>query len=354
MARGEASPSKPFLAVLTAKGPGSPLATPPVWLMRQAGRYLPEYREVRAKAGDFLNLCYSPKLATEVTLQPIRRYGFDAAILFSDILVVPDALGQKVRFEAGEGPRLDPITDAAGLARLDTAATLEKFSLVYETVERIREALPAETALIGFCGAPFTVATYMVAGHGTSDQAPARRMAYQDRTTFQQLIDILIETSIAYLRGQIEAGAEAVQVFDSWASVLPEDEFETWVVEPMLKIVSALRQSHPGTPIIGFPRAVGPLYERYVEATQVECVGCDTSLPLGYMRDTLQPKACVQGNIDPLLLLAGGPHFEARVKRIVATLEGGRHIFNLGHGILPDTPPEHVARLMQLLRGEAG
>jgi uroporphyrinogen decarboxylase len=193
----------------------------------------------------------------------------------------------------------------------------------------------------------------MIAGHGTSDQAPARRLAYGDRATFQRLIDLLVETSIVYLRGQIDAGAEAVQVFDSWASVLPEDEFESWVVAPMVHICAALRHSHPGVPIIGFPRAVGPLYERYIEATGVEGVGCDTSLPLGFIRDKLQPKAVVQGNLDPILLLSGGEHFEARVKRIVATLAGGRHIFNLGHGILPDTPPQHVARLMQLVRGEA-
>lgn len=345
-------PSKPFLDVLKGKA-GPQQKAPPIWLMRQAGRYLPEYRELRAQAGDFLNLCYTPKLATEVTLQPIRRFGFDAAILFSDILVVPDALGQPVRFEAGEGPRLDPITSASALAALDPTATLEKFSLVYETLERIREALPVETALIGFCGAPFTVATYMVAGHGTPDQAPARRLAYGDRDTFGKLIDLLVETSISYLRGQIEAGAEVVQVFDSWASVLPDDEFEAWVIEPMVRICQALRETSPDVPIIGFPRAAGALYERYVEATGVAAVGCDTALPLAYMRDRLQPNTIVQGNLDPLLLLTGGPMLDERVKRILATLDPARHIFNLGHGILPETPLAHVERLMQLVRGEA-
>jgi uroporphyrinogen decarboxylase len=322
--------------------------------MRQAGRYLPEYREVRAKAGDFLTLCYTPELATEVTLQPIRRYGFDASILFSDILVVPDALGQPVRFETGEGPRLDPIEDAEGLTQLDPANTGEKFSKVFETVSRIREGLPDETTLIGFCGAPFTVATYMIAGRGTPDQAPARKFAYRDRQTFQALIDLLVDTSISYLKGQIDAGAEVIQIFDSWASVLPDEEFDAWVLDPMVRICDALRQYRPEVPIIGFPRAVGPLYERYVEKTGVNAVSCDTSLSLDYMRDKLQPKVVVQGNLDPILLMNGGEQLDRRVKRIIETLSGGRHIFNLGHGILPQTPPEHVSRLMQLVRGEVG
>lgn len=346
--------SKPFLSVLT-QSPTDPLpATPPVWLMRQAGRYLPEYREVRKEAGGFLNLCYNPKRAAEVTLQPIHRYGFDAAILFSDILVVPDALGQPVRFETGEGPRLDPITNGAGLAKLDPSNTSKTFSHVYETVERIKSDLPDETTLIGFCGAPFTVATYMVAGHGTPDQAPARNMAYGDRDTFQKLIDMLVDTSIEYLRGQIDAGAEVVQVFDSWASVLSDEEFDRWCLEPMVRIVEGLRQYHPQVPIIGFPRAVGPLYTRYIEKTGVNAVGCDTSLPLEWIRDELQPKTVVQGNLDPILLLNGGPQLEQRVKRIIETLSGGRHIFNLGHGIIKETPPEHVTQLMSYIRGSAG
>jgi uroporphyrinogen decarboxylase len=345
---------KPFLSLLT-QDPKDPLpTTPPIWLMRQAGRYLPEYRKVREQAGGFLNLCYNPKNAAEVTLQPIRRYGFDAAILFSDILVVPDALGQPVRFETGEGPRLDPINDAAGLAKLDPSKTSDTFSNIYETVERIKSDLPDETTLIGFCGAPFTVATYMIAGRGTPDQAPARNMAYGDRDTFQKLIDMLIETSIEYLRGQIEAGAEVVQVFDSWASVLSDEEFNQWCLEPMIRIVEGLSQYHPEIPVIGFPRAVGPLSTNYVEKTGINAVGCDTSLPLTWIRDELQPHVVVQGNLDPILLLNGGPQFERRVQRIIETLSGGRHIFNLGHGILPQTPPEHVARLMELVRGSAG
>ncbi len=345
---------KPFLSLLTQKETDPLPSSPPVWMMRQAGRYLPEYREVRKQAGGFLNLCYNPELAAEVTIQPIRRYGFDAAILFSDILVVPDALGQSVRFETGEGPRLDPLANAADLARLDPSNTDKIFSHVYETVDRIKSELPDETTLIGFCGAPFTVATYMVAGRGTPDQAPARMMAYRDRDSFQKLIDMLVDTSIDYLRGQIDAGAEVVQVFDSWASVLSDDEFDQWCLEPMVRICNGLRQYHPQVPIIGFPRAVGPLYRRYVEKTGVNAVGCDTSLPLEWMRDELQPLTVVQGNLDPILLLNGGPQLEQRVKRIIETLSGGRHIFNLGHGIIKETPPEHVAQLVEYIRAAAG
>ncbi len=350
----QATQEKPFLKLLT-QSPTDPLpATPPVWLMRQAGRYLPEYREVRKTAGGFLNLCYSPKMAAEVTLQPIRRYGFDAAILFSDILVVPDALGQAVRFETGEGPRLDPIEDRTGLDQLDRTKTSSKYSSIFESVERIKSDLPDETTLIGFCGAPFTVATYMIAGRGTPDQAPSRLFAYKDPDAFQRLIDLLVDTSIDYLRGQIEAGADVVQVFDSWASVLPDEEFNRWCLEPMVRIVEGLRQYHPDVPIIGFPRAVGPLYADFVRKTGVNAVSCDTSLPLEWIRDELQPHTVVQGNLDPILLLNGGPQLEQRVKRIIETLSGGRHIFNLGHGIIKETPPEHVTRLMEVIRGSAG
>ncbi|MCF6199254.1 MAG: uroporphyrinogen decarboxylase [Hyphomicrobiaceae bacterium] len=349
----KASSNKPFLKLLK-QGPKDPLpATPPIWMMRQAGRYLPEYREVRKQAGGFLNLCYNPKNACEVTLQPIRRYGFDAAILFSDILVVPDALGQPVRFETGEGPRLDPITDAAGLAKLDPLKTSKTYSSIYETVDRIKSELPDETTLIGFCGAPFTVATYMIAGRGTPDQAPARTLAYRDPDLFQNMIDMLVDSSIEYLRGQIDAGAQVVQVFDSWASVLPDEEFQKWCLEPMVRICEALGQSHPLTPIIGFPRAVGPLYKPYLEKTGVNAIGCDTSLSLSYIRDELQPHAVVQGNLDPMLLLNGGPQFENRVRKIIETLAGGRHIFNLGHGIIKETPLKNVERLVELVRGSA-
>lgn len=321
-----------------------------MWMMRQAGRYLPEYRAVRAKAAGFLDLCYRPDMATEVTLQPIRRFGFDAAILFADILVVPDALGQKVEFEEGHGPRLEAADAKTLLTRLDRAKTGDKFKLIYETVARIREALPSETALIGFCGAPWTVATYMIAGHGTPDQAPARLAAYRDPENFARLIDLLADVSADYLSGQIAAGAQTVQIFDSWAGVLPDAEFQRWSIAPTAKIVAQLKARHPGVPIIGFPRGAGLLTSRYISETGVDGVGCDTSVPLADMRKTLSTHAAVQGNLDPLLLVAGGHLFESRVREIMRTLEGTRHIFNLGHGILPETPIENVERLVELVR----
>jgi uroporphyrinogen decarboxylase len=324
-----------------------------MWLMRQAGRYLPEYREVRASVGGFLELCYTPALAAEVTLQPIRRYGFDAAILFSDILVVPDALGQGVRFVEGEGPRLDAIGSSAELARLDPSATGGKFGRVYETVARLRQDLPPETALIGFCGAPWTVATYMVGGQGSSDQAAARQLAYRDRTTFARLIDIVTEASIDYLDGQVRAGADVLQIFDSWAGNLPDGEFETWVMAPTKRIVTELKRRHPDTPIIGFPRGAGANAERYVGETGVEGLGCDTAMPLQQMRALADRSGvAVQGNLDPLLLAAGGPNFEARVRETLQVMRGAPFVFNLGHGIVPHTPPENVARLVDLVRSQ--
>jgi uroporphyrinogen decarboxylase len=324
---------------------------PPMWLMRQAGRYLPEYRQVRASVSGFLELCYTPALAAEVTLQPIRRYGFDAAILFSDILVVPDALGQGVRFVEGEGPRLDAITDAAGLSRLDPAATGEKFSRVCETVQRLRQDLPAETTLIGFCGAPWTVATYMVGGQGSSDQAAARAFAYRDRVAFQRLIDIVTDASIEYLDGQVRAGADCLQIFDSWAGNLPDGEFAEWVVAPTRRIAAELKRRHPHVPIIGFPRGAGVNAGGYVRETLVEGLGCDTAMPLQQMRTLAeQTGVAVQGNLDPLLLASGGPALDARVRENLAALRGVPFIFNLGHGIVPHTPPENVARLVELVR----
>jgi uroporphyrinogen decarboxylase len=324
-----------------------------MWLMRQAGRFLPEYREVRASVGGFLELCYTPALAAEVTLQPIRRYGFDAAILFSDILVVPDALGQGVRFVEGEGPRLDAIGSSAELARLDPSATGGKFGRVYETVARLRQDLPPETALIGFCGAPWTVATYMVGGQGSSDQAAARQLAYRDRTTFARLIDIVTEASIDYLDGQVRAGADVLQIFDSWAGNLPDEEFETWVMAPTKRIVTELKRRHPDTPIIGFPRGAGANAERYVAETGVEGLGCDTAMPLQQMRALADRSGvAVQGNLDPLLLAAGGPNFEARVRETLQVMRGAPFVFNLGHGIVPHTPPENVARLVDLVRSQ--
>ena len=329
---------------------GKSAAKPPIWLMRQAGRYLPEYRSLRAQAGSFLDLCYRPEWAAEITLQPIRRFDFDAAILFADILVLPDALGQKVTFEEGAGPRLDAMLPDTLLKVLNPKAVAEKFGRIFETVARVRAELPPGKTLIGFCGAPWTVATYMIAGQGTPDQAPARLAAFRDPENFARLMDLVADASVDYLSGQIEAGAQAVQIFDSWAGVLPDDQFRRWVIAPTVKMVRDLRARHPGIPIIGFPRGAGLLAEAYVIETGVDAVGCDTAMPLAFMRDTLGVKAAVQGNLDPLLLLAGGPLLESRIRGIVAALEGFPHIFNLGHGILPSTPVEHVARLVELVR----
>lgn len=329
---------------------GKALSPPPIWLMRQAGRYLPEYRATRDEAGSFLDLCYSPRLAAEVTLQPIRRFGFDAAILFADILIVPDALGQDVRFETGEGPRLDPIGEEKALSRLKPAATGAKFSIICETVQRLRQDLPNETALIGFCGAPWTVATYMVGGQGSADQADARAWAYRDPDGFQKLIDILVETSIDYLSQQVRAGADAVQIFDSWAGSLPDNEFARWVIDPTRVMVEALKARHPGVPIIGFPRGAGASTAEFVTATGVDGVSCDTAMPLCAMRELAEFDVVVQGNLDPLLLVSGGEALDRRVDEILAAMKGRRHIFNLGHGITPPTPPENVARLVERIR----
>ncbi len=334
---------KPFM--------GDALDPPPIWLMRQAGRYLPEYREVRAKAGGFLDLCYSPALATEVTLQPIRRYGFDAAILFADILLVPHALGQTVEFKEGEGPVLDPITSADQAKKLDPARTGSRFASIYETIARIRDGLPPETALIGFCGAPWTVATYMVAGHGSTDQAAARLWAYRDPEGFGRLIDLLVSTSLEYLSGQILAGADVVQIFDTWAGSLPGDQLEKWVVEPTRKLVAALHQRHPDVPVIGFPRAAGVHVPHYIDETGIDGIGVDSTMPLPELKDRIADLGVVmQGNLDPLLLVAGGEAMEARVRAILREAAGAPFIFNLGHGIVPQTPPENVARLVELVR----
>jgi uroporphyrinogen decarboxylase len=329
---------------------GEPLRPPPIWLMRQAGRYLPEYRAVRERAGGFLDLCYTPELAAEVTLQPIRRYGFDAAILFSDILVVPHALGQSVAFVEGEGPRLEPVRSAGDLARLRGEATRPRFARVFETVARVRQELPHDTALFGFCGAPWTVATYMVGGQGSADQADARAWAYRDAAGFQRLIDLLVETSVEYLSGQVAAGADVLQIFDSWAGSLPDDQFERWVVAPTRTLVKRLKERHPDVPIIGFPRGAGVQATGFVTATGVDGVSCDTAMPLAFMAGDLAKRAVVQGNLDPLLLVEGGAAMERRVAEILTALSGKRFIFNLGHGIVPQTPPENVARLVELVR----
>jgi uroporphyrinogen decarboxylase len=325
---------------------GEPIAPPPIWLMRQAGRYLPEYRKVRSQIGSFLDLCRTPGLAAEVTLQPLRRFDLDAAIVFSDILIVPHGLGQRVDFIEGEGPRLEPVRSASELMKLDPEAASGRFAPVYETLKLVVAALPPEIPVIGFCGAPWTVATYMVEGSGSKEQAKARLWAYRDAATFQNLIDVLVETSIAYLLGQVEAGAGALQIFDSWAGGLPEDEFARWCIAPTRAIVSGVKASAPEVPMIGFPRGCGVLAERYARETGVDAIGCDTSLPLSYMRESLQSRLPVQGNLDPLLLMAGGDRLDRRVDEIVNVLGAGPFVFNLGHGVMPETPPEHVARLV--------
>ena len=342
------SGQKPLLRALA----GETVTPPPVWLMRQAGRYLPEYREVRGKVGGFLELCYTPELAVEVTLQPIRRYGFDAAILFSDILVIPDALGQNVRFEEGEGPKLDPIRGAAGVAQLRDGKMHERLAPVYETVRRLRQALPANVALIGFAGAPWTVATYMVEGGSSRDFARTRSWSLADPAGFARLIDIVADATAAYLCRQIEAGAEAVQLFDSWAGVLPDDAFQRWVTEPNARIVSAVKERFPDTPVIGFPRGAGVLYEHYAAQTGVDAVSLDTTVPLAWAAERLQPKVTVQGNLDPQVLLAGGAALNHRAREILAVLGHGPFIFNLGHGIIKETPPEHVDQLVHIVRGD--
>jgi uroporphyrinogen decarboxylase len=325
--------------------------TPPIWLMRQAGRYLPEYRRTRQQAGSFLDLCYNPVLAAEVTLQPIRRFGFDAAILFADILVVPDALGQGVRFVEGEGPVLDAIREAKGLAGLSLEAAPAKYARVWETVGRLRQDLPTETALIGFCGSPWTVATYMVEGRGSKDQAAARLWAYRDPAGFARLIDLLVETSITYLDGQVAAGADTLQLFDTWAGSLAEEEFERWVIAPTARIVAGLKSKHPGVPIIGFPRGALALADHYVRETGVDGIGCDTTAPLARMAGGIGRAATVvQGNLDPLLLVAGGAALERRARMLVEAMAGRPYVFNLGHGIVPETPPEHVAALVEAVR----
>ncbi|MFD2265329.1 uroporphyrinogen decarboxylase [Lacibacterium aquatile] len=338
--------TKPLLRALK----GDPSAPAPIWLMRQAGRYLPEYREVRAEAGGFLNLCFNPAKATEVTLQPIRRYGFDGSILFSDILIVPHALGQKVAFEAGEGPRLDPIRQRSAIPDFDPAKFDKAAEAVYEAVERIKAALPPEVTFIGFAGAPWTVATYMVEGAGSKDYANAKKWFYSEPEGFQTLIDRITEATIHYLSTQIRSGVEVVQLFDSWAGALSSDDFRRWVIEPNRRIVKALRELHPGVPVICFPRGAGLMYEEFLAIVEPDGVGLDTTVPVEWAARTLQPKACVQGNLDPLALVAGGAALDSAIDRICDALAGKPFIFNLGHGILQETNPEHVSHLVKRVR----
>ncbi|MEX0751884.1 MAG: uroporphyrinogen decarboxylase [Xanthobacteraceae bacterium] len=325
-------------------------STPPIWMMRQAGRYLPEYRAIRQQAGSFLDLVFNPKLAAEVTLQPVRRFLFDAAILFSDILVVPHALGQAVRFEAGEGPRLTPLQDAAAVAGLAKTIDQNRLAPVYETIDLVKTALNSETALLGFCGAPWTVATYMIAGRGTPDQAPARLFAYRHPEAFAELIDILVRASASYLVRQFKAGVDAVQIFDTWAGVLPPEEFARWCIEPAQRLVSEVRRAVPGAKIIGFPRGAGAGLLRYVDEVPVDAIGLDWTVERTFAREQIQRRIPVQGNLDPLALLAGGPALDRAADAVLAAFADGPFIFNLGHGILPDTPIAHVERMVQRVR----
>ncbi|MEM6621484.1 MAG: uroporphyrinogen decarboxylase [Pseudomonadota bacterium] len=331
---------------------GEAVDTPPVWLMRQAGRYLPEYRETRKQAGSFLDLCYTPELAEEVTLQPIRRYGFDAAILFADILLIPQALGMDLRFVEGEGPRMDwpnGTPDLGALKPLDEID--ETLSPVYDTVARLSKSLPEETTLIGFAGAPWTVATYMVAGRGTPDQAPARRWMYNDTGGFADLIDLVTEATIHYLSRQIEAGAEVVKVFDSWASTLIPTMFDQFAVAPTKRIVAELGRRHPGVPVIGFPRGAGAKYASFPEKTGVHAMALDQSTPLATVRASLTKPVALQGNLDPLYMVLGGDPLKEAARRLVDEMQGHPHIFNLGHGITPDADPSHVDQLLSAIRG---
>ncbi len=320
----------------------------PIWIMRQAGRYLPEYRAIRQEAGSFLKLCYTPELAAEVTLQPLRRFDLDAAILFSDILVIPDALGQQVSFETGEGPRLEPLT-ADRVRGLDRAGALEKLNPVIETVRRVKAGLAPEKTLIGFCGSPWTVATYMLAGRGSPDQAAARLFALREPEAFAELIDVLVETSIEYLAAQLRAGADVVQLFESWALNLDEVAFAEWVIEPNRRIVEGLRKIIPGAPVIGFPRGAAGNLPAYAAATGVNVLGLDYATPL-HFASNLPEQLGVQGNLDPLRLVAGGEQMESRARQIVEAFRNRPHIFNLGHGIVPETPIGHVERLIEVLR----
>ena len=324
---------------------------PPIWLMRQAGRYLPEYRALREKAGSFLDLCFNADLAAEVTLQPVRRFGFDAAIVFSDILVVPYALGQQVSFAAGEGPHLAPTIGADGLGAIAGKIDLGVLAPVFETIRRVRAELPRNVTLLGFCGAPWTVATYMVAGCGTPDQAPARLFAYRDAEAFARLIDVLTQASVDYLAAQFEAGVDAVQLFDTWAGVLGPDEFGRWCIAPAKRIVAGLRRRIPGAKIIGFPRGAGTSLKAYVEGVDVDAIGLDWMIDRNFARDEIQRRRPVQGNLDPLALLAGGAALDRGVDAVLRSFAGHPFIFNLGHGILPDTPIAHVERMIARVRG---
>lgn len=330
---------------------GETLPTPPIWMMRQAGRYLPEYRATRAQAGDFLSLCYNPELAAEVTLQPIRRYGFDAAILFADILLLPQALGADLWFVTGEGPRLSTITTDADFAKLGPVSDIhETLNPIYDTLRILKQELPSETALIGFAGAPWTVATYMIAGRGTPDQGPAHALKAENRPLFEALLTRITEATIDYLSKQIEAGAEVVKIFDSWAGSLKGEDFQKYALEPCRQITAALKERHPGIPVIGFPREAGDKYIGFAKATGVDCVAVDNSVTPEWVAEYVQVDGCVQGNLASRHMVTGGQDLIDDTRRIVNALRGGPHIFNLGHGITPDADPDNVQLMIDTVR----
>ena len=330
---------------------GEVLPTPPIWMMRQAGRYLPEYRATRAEAGDFLSLCYNSDLAAEVTLQPIRRYGFDAAILFADILLLPQALGADLWFVTGEGPRLSTITGPEGMRGLKGKDDIhEHLAPVYETVRILSRELPKETALIGFAGAPWTVATYMIAGRGTPDQGPAHALREGDTATFEALIDLLTTSTIEYLSMQVEAGAEVVKLFDSWAGSLKGDAFAKYALDPAKRIISELKSRHPGLPVIAFPREAGENYVGFAKAVGADCLAIDNSVSADWAAEALQPDSCIQGNLAPGHMVTGGQALVDETRRIVEAFRNGPHIFNLGHGITPDADPENVQLMIDTVR----
>ncbi|MEO7222366.1 MAG: uroporphyrinogen decarboxylase [Devosia sp.] len=339
----------PVLKPLLATVRGERQSRPPLWIMRQAGRYLPEYRAIRETVGTFLDLCYNPDLAAEVTLQPLRRFELDAAILFSDILVIPDALGQTVRFEQGEGPRLEPVTPE-GLGKLRPEAVLAHLAPVFETIGRVKSQLTPDKTLIGFCGSPWTVATYMIAGRGSPDQAAARIFALTQPEAFAQLLDILVDASAAYLIAQFQAGADVVQLFESWALNIDEHQFHNYVIAPNRRIVEKVRATIPDAPIIGFPRGAAAMIPAYVAETGVNAVGLDYMMPVAVADAILPKNLAVQGNLDPLRLLAGGEQMESRIEEIIAAFANRPHIFNLGHGIVPETPIAHVERLVEIVK----
>ncbi len=330
---------------------GETLATPPIWMMRQAGRYLPEYMATRAQAGDFLSLCYTPDLAAEVTLQPIRRFGFDAAILFADILLIPDALGADLWFVTGEGPRLSTITQASDFAALKPGTDVhDHLAPIYETIRILSRDLPSETTLIGFAGAPWTVATYMIAGRGTPDQGPAHALKAENKQLFEALMDRITEATIEYLSMQIQSGAEVVKLFDSWAGSLKGDDFVRYALTPARKIITELKSRHPETPVIAFPREAGDGYIGFAKATGADCVAIDNSVQADWAAKNVQPDGCVQGNLAPTHMVTGGQDLVSETQRIVKAFSKGPHIFNLGHGITPNADPENVKLMVDTVR----